>query len=115
MHPEMSEAVRRALDAARAHAIQAGAAEVRPRDLLRGLLAEEEGRAWGLLTGAGLNAAHLRAGNATTSQDISPGQPIPLGPDVTQVVEEARRLSRTFSAEHLLSSECLLLALLQYD
>jgi thiamine-phosphate pyrophosphorylase len=115
MQPEMSEAVRRALQAASARAARSGAAEVQPPDLLWGLLAEEEGRAWSLLIAAGVDPALLRAESEPPAPAAPDGDALPLAESVTRILDEARQLGRSVSAEHALSSECLLLALVQHN
>src|SRR5262245_33106484 len=55
MLPELTPAVSRALDLARALAVREGAAALRPVHLFHGLLAEREGRAGALATAGGLD------------------------------------------------------------
>src|SRR5438128_510887 len=107
MLPEMSEAVLRALQAARARARSAGAAEVQPLDLLSGLTAEEEGRACHLLSAAGVEVALLRIDLVPkTIDNVSPDGDHPLAEIVRRIFDEARILSRSVSAEGVVSSEC---------
>ncbi len=115
MLPEMSEAVVRALQAARSRASQDGSAEVRPIDLLAGLLEEEEGRACALLAGAGLAPLTIRE-QLIVPASPEPPLPVNLFSAASQrILDEANLLARSVSAERLVSSECLLLALLQED
>src|SRR5438067_994687 len=117
MLPETTEAVTRALQAAAGWAVRASAAEVRPLDLLGGLLEEEEGRPAGLLASAGLEATALRA---VLSAGLSPAVPpanasVPLSAVVRRAFDEAASLARSLSTDRLVSTDTLLLALLRVD
>lgn len=116
MIPELTPAVARAVAAAQARALAAGAAEVGPLHLLQGLLEEEEGRVAVLLAGAGLTAAEsarLRADRpAAETPDASA---VPLGDQARQAFRRARQLARELSGERTIASEALLLALLHVD
>src|SRR5687767_12040965 len=115
MLPEMTEAVTRALEAARSWAARAGANEVRPIDLLCGLTDEEEGRAAVLLAEAGLDVAGFRKSLAGPAQLTDPDSAPSLSRIAQQVLAEATTMARSLSAERAVSSECLLLAILRED
>src|SRR5262245_9880394 len=108
MSPNVTPAVARALEAAQQAAHRAGAPDVRPLDLLVGLLDEEDGRAAVLLANAGLLVAAFRA-----PPDAAPAgaRPLPLGSAAQQALARARQLAREFAADRTVSGELLVLAL----
>jgi thiamine-phosphate pyrophosphorylase len=115
MLPEMTEAVSRALATAQLWAQRSGAAEVRTLDLMRGLLEEEEGHAAVLLTEAGVDMSALRASwDHPAPLEVS-FSVLPLSQLSQKALESAFSLARELSAEHSVSSECLLLAVLRED
>jgi thiamine-phosphate pyrophosphorylase len=118
MIPETTPAVSRALAAAQEHARRSGASDVRPVHLLLGLLSDEEGRAAVLLSGAGANPAAVRA-DLLASLPVGPAQPLetplPLQPAVQESLQRARAQALALSAEHAVSSDHLLGALLEID
>ena len=111
MLPDLTEAVTRAIQAASGWAAQAAAAEVRPLDLLAALLEEEEGRAWALLSTAGLDLPGFRDRVFPSPPAVSAS--LSLSSASSKTLDEARLLARAVSAERAVSSECLLLALLR--
>jgi thiamine-phosphate pyrophosphorylase len=115
MLAEMSEAVLRALAFARSRAGRDAVDAVRPVDLLAGLLDEEEGRACGLLVAAGLELSPVRAMLSLPESDRL-NVPVDVFSSASQrILDEAKLLARSVSVERLLSSECLLLALLREE
>lgn len=116
MLPELTPAVARALELAQLHAVALGAAEVLPLDLLRALLAEEEGRAFSLAVAAGLDAAAYRAGLIVPETlPTSPPTDVPLHPRTRSAFFAARELAHEVSSEGIIAGESLLLALFRTD
>jgi thiamine-phosphate pyrophosphorylase len=118
MLSEMTPAVERALAAARIDAQSAGAPEVLPIHLLRGLLEEDEGRAACLLCGAGLDPATARESLAALldrREPFSSRTPLPLNAATTAVLRSAREVAQTLTLESIVASESLLLALLREE
>jgi thiamine-phosphate pyrophosphorylase len=115
MLPEMSEAVVRAIEFARSRAGRDAAGVVRPVDLLAGLLAEEEGRACTLLAMAGAELSLIREILVQPESERLHTPVEHLSPPSQRILDEAKLLARSVSAEGLLSSECLLLALLREE
>jgi thiamine-phosphate pyrophosphorylase len=118
MQVEITPAVERALEVARRWAGVLGGPEVQPAHLLLGLLQEEEGRPALLLAGAGLERARvhalLTAGVVAEPPALAEGI-VRQGSKVEAILRDALRLAREVFAEPTLSSERLLLALLQAD
>ncbi len=116
MLPELTPAVARALEAARAYAFGVGTAEVLSIHLLHGLLAEEEGRASSLAIAAGLDAAAFRA-SLIRSDSPPPAEPpsVPLHPRAQSALLVARQLALELSGDSMVASEALLLALFRTD
>jgi thiamine-phosphate pyrophosphorylase len=111
MLPELSPAVERALEAARALARQVGTPDVRPLHLLHGLLAEEEGRAATLLREAGADPAAARAALA----DLAARQPGQAGRAVAPLLELAREVAGELYLERTVTGDALLLVLLREE
>jgi thiamine-phosphate pyrophosphorylase len=118
MRREITPFVARALEAAQLTAGKLGDPEARPDHLLHALLAEEEGRAATLLTGAGTDlpaalaavAERRPQGETQRADSISP-----LGSAVKAILQSAESLAADFSLDQCVSSEVLLLALLREE
>jgi thiamine-phosphate pyrophosphorylase len=119
MLPELTPAVARAVAAAQQLARARGDSSVRPRDLLHGLLQEEEGRATVLLDRLGVSVAAVRAGDlgasATGGAPAADAPGSPLSPLAQAALSRAAELAVDLTAERTVASESLLLALLQED
>jgi thiamine-phosphate pyrophosphorylase len=116
MLPDLTPAVTRALDAARAWAARLSAPSVEPEHLLHGLLDEEEGRAATLLRDAGLDVAGLRrdvTARSTPVADHAGEAPSPLAAATEGVLHQAAGIAREETAERTVASEHLVLALLE--
>jgi thiamine-phosphate pyrophosphorylase len=116
MLPELTPAVAHALQLAQRWAVGVGAAEVLPFDLLRALLAEEEGRALSLAVAAGLDAEAYRA--VQSMPQFPPSEPLtelPLHPRARSAFFAARELAHEVSGDSLIASESLLLALFRVE
>jgi thiamine-phosphate pyrophosphorylase len=111
MLPELSPAVERALEAARALAHDVGAQEARPLYLLYGLLAEEEGRAATLVREAGADPAAARAALA----DLAARTAAAAGRPVAPLIEQARELAGELYLERIVTGDALLLVLLREE
>lgn len=93
---------------------QQGASQTEPVHLLAGLLAEEQGRAAGLLRLAGREAADLLRMLGFSSPAPPPDALlVSLSPAAADLLLQARRLAG-LSAEHMVASEHLLAALIQH-
>jgi thiamine-phosphate pyrophosphorylase len=116
MHFDCTPAVERALQAAQRRARLAEAATVQPAHLLAELLAEEN-RAAALLTELGLNTVAVRGllGIVEESSVPAAGAPLPLDARTEQALTTAHRRSTELWGTSDVSSEQLLLALLQTD
>lgn len=101
MLPEMTPAVSRAIELARR--IASGEAE--PADVLRGLLAEDEGRAWQLLTAAGLDAAAWRGELQPEAAALAE-----LSPEARALLARAKRLARDRTEDGIVTGELVVLA-----
>lgn len=112
MFPFLTPAVVRALDMARRFAAGDAASEVRPVDLLHGLLDEEDGLAAGLAAQAGLRRDEYLASRATPAAEAAE---LPLSTETHRVLSEARALGAELSGERLVSGESVLLAILHQD
>jgi thiamine-phosphate pyrophosphorylase len=109
---ETTPAVARALDAARTAAAADGAVAVGPRHVLAGLLAESDGRAASWLREHGLNVARWQvpaAGSAHTVPDL------PFAPAAARALDAARSLAWSDTADHVVTSDHVILALLRTD
>src|SRR5215813_11259578 len=117
MLPQMTPAVRRALDAARVWAARLGTGDVAPFHLLCGLLEEEEGRAIALLLAAEVDVESLRR---DLGFGLSPELPLPVvtrpfSEIVERLLFQARDLATMLSADRSISSVSLLLTLVRAD
>lgn len=116
MLSDVTPAVDRALQAAQTWARRLGALAVEPEHLLHGLLDEEEGRAAALLTQAGLDVSDVRrlaadrVAGATAADDNGP---LPLSAEVRAILDDARRQAAAANADRTLTSDRVLVALLQ--
>lgn len=116
MLPEMTPAVARAVELAQRCAQGLGAAEVLPFDLLRALLAEEEGRAAALAEAAGLDAVAFRADRPLPDpMPTASATAIPLHPRTRSALFTARELAYEISGGGLIAGESLLLALFRSE
>ena len=111
----MTPAVARALNSAQWHACRnSPSGQVRPDDLIAGLLEEAEGRAATLLARAG---ADLRAGKCEflfdhlVTTDLV--RPLPLDPACRAIFDRAAELAAAWTTEHTVSSDALIVALLR--
>ncbi len=116
MLPELTPAVARAVEMAQRYARALGAPEVVPLYLLHGLLAEEEGRAYSLAVGAGLDAVAFRATLAPSEAELDAAEPsLPLHPCAESALVVARELAWEITGESTILSEAFLLSLLRTD
>jgi thiamine-phosphate pyrophosphorylase len=115
MRIEYSAAVELALAKASFIAQQAQASHVRPEDLVRGLLEEEEGRPAVLLQGAGVTLEKLRSLLPKCEGVVAAAGDLPLAPATGEIMAVARELARLHAAEGTITSEHLLLAVLEED
>jgi thiamine-phosphate pyrophosphorylase len=114
MRIEYSPAALLALDKAAVVAQGAGGAEISPMDLLRGLLDEEEGHPAVLVEQAGARGDKLRGLFPPCAAGAAPVR-LSLGSGVSQILASAHELARLHGAEGSVSSDMLLLALLEAD
>jgi thiamine-phosphate pyrophosphorylase len=113
MLPDVTAAVSRALDLARALAREQGGATLQPIHLVHGLLAEEEGRAGVLATAAGLDwEAYRRTAPSPAAPTTAAVDPDPITYDAFSL---ARELAGELFGDSEVSGETLLLALLRTD
>src|SRR5262245_7129939 len=115
--PNLTPAVRRAVEAAIDLAACSGAAGVQATHLLQGLLAEEEGRAATLLSNAGLSVALVNEAltKPAYSNDTASTQER-TNPDFSEageIVEYAAELAVDLTGDRTVASEHLLMALLR--
>lgn len=110
MSLEPSPAVERAIEQARRVACRLRAGEVGAEHLLHGLLAEREGRAVQFLVRAGFDAAGW-AGCSAAADGEPP--PLPLGHAAADVLQQARDWASSRSAVDAVTSEQVLLVLLE--
>jgi thiamine-phosphate pyrophosphorylase len=113
MTPDLTPAADRALTLAPAYALAAGAASVEPLHLLHALLIEEEGRAFALLTKAGVDPDRHRAAAPTPA--TLPANPLPITASLRRVLSLARELAPEVSGEQTVAGEALLFALVRSD
>lgn len=113
----LTPAVERALQLAQTLAHQLEVASVEPVHLLRGLLHEEEGRAWSLLARAGYDPVQFQKAwpIQTPAGSPLPSPRLPLAEKTRTILEQAHVLAIDLLAEGLLWSDQVLLALLQED
>jgi thiamine-phosphate pyrophosphorylase len=102
----------RALEAAQVWAARRGATAVGPRELLLGLVDEDEGRAAVVLGRHGLDVVRWR-GDPTAAAGA--GEAIPLSRAGQQVCRQAQRLARGASEDNACTTDHLLLAVLHGD
>src|SRR5262245_21976762 len=123
MRVDYTSAVALALEKAQTCARAERAAQVMARHLLQGLLHEQEGRAWAVVTHAGVDPGRLREALPARGDVESGGPrpplagsgPISVSAEVEAMLREAAELGRLLSAEHTVSSDQVLLALLRGD
>jgi thiamine-phosphate pyrophosphorylase len=111
---DMTPAVSRVLEAARRWALLEDDAELQPSHLLQGLLEEEEGRPWQLLSQAGLDPGTLRR-STPVPEESAALEMLPVSQKVREIFRHARSLARGLGEEQSVASEHLLLALLELD
>lgn len=115
MLPEMTPAVSRAIQWARFRAVSSAVGKVRPEDLLYGLVEEEDGIAAVILKRAGTNfeavADYLAIPVALGEREL----PLPLDQSCLVIFDQATELAVQWTAEHTVSSDALLVALLRHD
>jgi thiamine-phosphate pyrophosphorylase len=116
MKLEFSPALQLAFDRARQFGLSERAAEVGPRHLLCGLLAEEEGKAVKCLIDAGTDWLRLqmRLGLPMSFDAAQPGD-LPMHPSLANVMISARDLAVVHGDEGSISTDHVLLALLSKD
>src|SRR4051812_30758396 len=98
MKIDYSPAVEIALHRAVVQASMAGASQIGPMDMLRGLLEEEEGQAVALVLAAGVEMAKLRALFPPLPGSGAEAGDLPLAPAATQILAYARELARWHAA-----------------
>jgi thiamine-phosphate pyrophosphorylase len=110
-------AVEHALQRAQQWAHRLDAAQVQPLHLLLGLVQEDEGRAAILLSRAGVAPQLIRQPYASVGSESRPlpNIPLPLAPATEQALSRSAELARDLTLDRSISSECVLLALLQQD
>jgi thiamine-phosphate pyrophosphorylase len=106
--PGLVFALRRAMR----HAEQEGLAEIGPLHLLRGLLAEEEGRCAALLVQAGLDFAAWQKRFPAAAEPVSEDLQLRLTRAVRNVLNLAREETSALAEEGSLATDQVLLALL---
>jgi thiamine-phosphate pyrophosphorylase len=112
MKLEFTPALELAFDRARVLTVRDQAAELGPRHLLAGLLAEEEGHAVALLAQAGTDWPRLQAllGLPVTVAETPPN--VPVHPGLEQIMRHARDLAIHHGDEGSISTDHVLLAIL---
>lgn len=116
MHDEFTPAVARALELAEAWARALAEPAVRPVHVFQALLQEEEGRAWALLSQAGLEPGRVRMVIPPPHKEAPHAdESLPLDKVTQNVLALARTLARDYALEHAVASEHLLVALLRED
>ena len=113
MRYEHTPALTLALRRASALARQAGRAAITPRDLLHGLLSEEEGKPAVYLARAGVAADHLKGLPGSESSVAGDTDPLPIDDATADALREARALAHTHSDEGTVATDQLLLAVLE--
>ncbi len=115
MKIEFSPAVELALNKAVAIAQHAKAEQIRPIDLLHALLDEAEGQPTVLLQDAGVGVEQLRGLRPVLETACEVENSLPLSPVAANVLAQARELARLHAAEGSISSDHLLLAIVEGD
>ncbi|HWY88298.1 MAG TPA: thiamine phosphate synthase [Gemmataceae bacterium] len=115
MRIEYSPAVLLALNKAALISQQAGLAQVGPIDLLRGLMDEEEGHPVLLMRAAGVSMDNLRGLLPFCDIPGEVAEDLPLAAATAQVLSHAWELARLHGAEGSVTSDFLLLAILEVD
>ena len=115
MEADISPATYRALNKAIVIAQLAGSKQVRPMDLLHGLLDEDEGHPVVRAMAAGVDREKLRALFPPVPQAEEVLQALPWEETVNSVLRQAAELARLHSSEGSVSSEHLFLALMEVD
>jgi thiamine-phosphate pyrophosphorylase len=111
---ELTPAADRALDAARRRALADSAEAISPRHLLFGLLDETEGRAAGLLVRHGLDLSAWRSAQPPHPLTEMTGS-LPNAPAAERALTEAHGLARRDARDQPVSTEHVLLAILQAE
>jgi ATP-dependent Clp protease ATP-binding subunit ClpA len=112
MRFEHTPALTFALQRAAGYALRAGADAIAPLHLLLGLLAEEEGQPAVLLASAGVGRAELCQRLGLLEDAPADPEEMALHPDTLAILRGARELAMLHSAEGTLSSDQVLLALI---
>lgn len=115
MRMEYSTAVELALTKSMALAQAANLSEIRPLDLLHGLLAESEGQAAYLLEAAHVAMDRLWAAVPTAPTGLGSLSKAALARPSADILAQARELARVYGAEGTIASEHVLLAILEGD
>jgi thiamine-phosphate pyrophosphorylase len=113
----MTPAVARALQLAQVRACtQAPGGQVRPEDVLSGLLEEAEGRAATLLARAGADLrAFSREFVLELQVETDSVPPLPFEQSCLTIFDRAAELAAEWTTEHTVSSDALLVALLRQE
>ncbi len=113
---EVTPLVSWTLQGAQVLAQHQGSTEIGPHHLLHALLQEEEGQPFLLLVKSGLEPAHLQQFIQRVPQGESSEDPsLSLSPAAQHIFHQARSLARELAFDPTISSEHLLLALLQEE
>jgi thiamine-phosphate pyrophosphorylase len=115
MFAELTPAVARAVDRARALAAADGEPTVAPRHLLAGLTADDDGRAAQWLLEHGLDLRRWRESVGEISPDRSHDAETPLAAESTAALDTAASLARSSTADRIVTSEHLILGVLRTD
>jgi thiamine-phosphate pyrophosphorylase len=115
MRYEPTPALTLALQRAAGYARRAGAAAVAPLHLLLGLLTEAEGQAAVMLAEAGVDRDRLRQEMALRDDAPAEAESLPLEMPARGILARARELAALHAAEGSLSSDQVLLALVEQD
>lgn len=115
MKIDFSAAVELAFRKAAGVAQSAGAGHIRPLDVLRGLLDEEEGQPMVLVLAAGAAPVKLRELFPPCAALDTEAASFPMASSVALILSQARELTRLHAAEGTIASDHLLLALLESD
>lgn len=111
---ENSPGLELALLRAKSIALGAGVEAVQPFQLLQGLLAEEEGPPFRILSRAGADLASLSA-PAETREAREEAQTFPISAAVRHILKRARQTVPWHSAEGTITTDLVLLALLERE
>ena len=111
---DATPAVTRAWEIAQQWASRLQSRLVEPAHLLQGLIQEDEGRAWRLLSQAGLDPQAIRQAMPPGEDEISRGK---LNPSeaLRDILSRALELARGLGEERSIASEHMLFALLEID